>query len=281
MNQLDKLNHLENIIKQVPHERFDLDQWRTTSGTDKMTFAQLLNSNAYCCVMGWATADETFKRLNFMLYDGVPLYAPFRVNNGEPFTKEELLKTTVFYRGSEAVREFFNLSYEDTDHIIFESNYAYEDPIKDEIIDHINYVIDRVNIQPKDIEHLLASSIVQLDHEVREFILDGEDVREISVVVDCFNKFFPDGAYLEFVATVNVPGDCDPLEYIINTYNIQEPLAFVPKPNEALEEYLEEKPIENLMSNWQEDFISPYDKTINQRLTHIALQNLKNAKVVE
>ncbi len=38
MNQLDKLNHLKNIIKQVPHERFDLDLWRTIPGTDNMTF---------------------------------------------------------------------------------------------------------------------------------------------------------------------------------------------------------------------------------------------------
>lgn len=90
-----------------------------------------------------------------------------------------------------------------------------------------------------------------------------------------------DGAYLEFVATVNVPGDCDPLEYIASNYNIKEPLAFVPKPNEALEEYLETYPIEYLMHNWQEDFISPYDEIINQRLTHIALQNLNNAKVVQ
>ncbi len=72
MNQLDKLNHLKNIIKQVPHERFDLDLWRTIPGTDNMTFAQLINSDANCCVIGWATADETFKRLNFMMLDGVP-----------------------------------------------------------------------------------------------------------------------------------------------------------------------------------------------------------------
>ncbi|WEH96204.1 hypothetical protein PYR90_16835 (plasmid) [Acinetobacter johnsonii] len=107
MNQLDKLNHLKNIIKQVPHERFDLDLWRTIPGTDNMTFAQLINSDANCCVIGWATADETFKRLNFMMLDGVPLYAPFRANTGEPFTYEEL-KTNVVYRGSEAVREFLD-----------------------------------------------------------------------------------------------------------------------------------------------------------------------------
>lgn len=75
--------------------------------------------------------------------------------------------------------------------------------------------------------------------------------------------------------------DCDPLEYIASNYNIKEPLAFVPKPNEALEEYLETYPIEHLMHNWQEDFISPYDEIINQRLTHIALQNLNNAKAVQ
>lgn len=213
MHQLDKLNHLKNIIKQVPHERFDLDKWRTDSKTENVTFAQLLLSDADCCVMGWATADATFRRLNFMLFDGVPLYAPFRANTGEPFTYEEL-KTNVVYRGSEAVREFFGLNYEDVDHIIFESNYAFEDPIKDEIIDHINHVIDRVNIRPQDLDHLLSSSIVALDKEVREFTLNDDEVREISVVVDCFNKFFPDGAYLEFIATVNVPGDCDPLEYI-------------------------------------------------------------------
>ena len=51
--------------------------------------------------------------------------------------------------------------------------------------------------------------------------------------------------------------------------------------NEALEEYLETYPIEYLMHNWQEDFISPYDEIINQRLTHIALQNLNNAKAVQ
>jgi hypothetical protein len=72
-----------------------------------MTFAQLINSDANCCVIGWATADETFKRLNFMMLDGVPLYAPFRANTGEPFTYEEL-KTNVVYRGSEAVREFLD-----------------------------------------------------------------------------------------------------------------------------------------------------------------------------
>ena len=280
MHQLDKLNHLKNIIKQVPHERFDLDKWRTDSKTENVTFAQLLLSDADCCVMGWATADATFRRLNFMLFDGVPLYAPFRANTGEPFTYEEL-KTNVVYRGSEAVREFFGLNYEDVDHIIFESNYAFEDPIKDEIIHHINHVIDRVNIRPQDLDHLLSSSIVALDKEVREFTLNDDEVREISVVVDCFNKFFPDGAYLEFIATVNVPGDCDPLEYIASNYNIKEPLAFVPKPNEALEEYLETYPIEHLMHNWQEDFISPYDEIINQRLTHIALQNLNNAKAVQ
>ncbi|MDI9757434.1 hypothetical protein QM276_17710, partial [Acinetobacter baumannii] len=246
MNQLDKLNHLKNIIKQVPHERFDLDLWRTIPGTDNMTFAQLINSDANCCVIGWATADETFKRLNFMMLDGVPLYAPFRANTGEPFTYEEL-KTNVVYRGSEAVREFFGLNYEDVDHIIFDSNYAFEDRIKDEIIHHINQVINYVNIRPQDLDHLLSSSIVALDNEVREFTLNDDEVREISVVVDCFNKFFPDGAYLEFVATVNVPGDCDPLEYIASNYNIKEPLAFVPKPNEALEEYLETYPIEHLM----------------------------------
>lgn len=58
----------------------------------------------------------------------------------EPFTYEEL-KTNVVYRGSEAVREFFGLNYEDVDHIIFDSNYAFEDRIKDEIIHHINQVI--------------------------------------------------------------------------------------------------------------------------------------------
>lgn len=85
----------------------------------------------------------------------------------------------------------FGLNYEDVDHIIFDSNYAFEDRIKDEIIHHINQVINCVNIRPQDLDHLLSSSIVALDKEVREFTLNDDEVREISVVVDCFNKFSP------------------------------------------------------------------------------------------
>ncbi len=98
--------------------------------------------------------------------DGVPLYAPFRANTGEPFTYEEL-KTNVVYRGSEAVREFFGLNYEDVDHIIFESNYAFEDPIKDEIIDHINHVIDRVTSVHKT---LTICYLAQLLHWIKKSV---------------------------------------------------------------------------------------------------------------
>ena len=168
-----------------------------------MTFAQLINSDANCCVIGWATADETFKRLNFMMLDGVP----FMHHSVRILVSHSLMKNSKQMLFIAVLKQYvsFGLNYEDVDHIIFESNYAFEDPIKDEIIDHINHVIDRVNIRPQDLDHLLSSSIVALDKQVREFTLNDDEVREISVVVDCFNKFFPDGAYLEFVATVNVP----------------------------------------------------------------------------
>ncbi len=183
-----------------------------------VTFAQLILSDADCCVIGWATADVTFRRLNFMLFDGIPLlYARSVRILVQPFTYEDS-KQMLFYRGSEAVREFLDSILEMSIILFLRATTLLKTRSKAEIIDHINHVIDRVNIRPQDLDHLLSSSIVALDKECREFTLNDDEVREISVVVDCFNKFFPDGAYLEFIATVNVPGDCDPLEYIASNY---------------------------------------------------------------
>lgn len=278
MNQLEKLHHLKSILAKVPNDKLDLDSWRDLNGLNLNSHQQMIDRGACGCVMGWATADETFQQLNFNYIGELPVYVPYK-----PLGVELLVQGVrngfEYYRATEAVMAFFGLDEDQTDFLI--ASNKYETHSVTEAIHKVDVLINQLDCKPYELTHLCDTSHLSLDRELREFCLDSDDIREISVVVDCMNKYFPNECYLEFIAVLNVPAEIDPIKYIEENYSVTSPLAFVPNPNESLEEYLRTNPILHLNEGWQEDFVSPYDDVFNARLTHIVMESISNAKVVE
>lgn len=277
MNQIEKLQHLKSILAKVPYELFDLDSWRDLDGLNLCTHKQMIDRAASGCVMGWAAADETFQKLNFNFVRELPVYVPYH-----PFGVELLAQgvTTGFeyYQATDAVMAFFGLDEDQADFLI--ATNQYETHSIEEAIHKVDVLIKQLDCKPYELIHLCDTSHLVLDSELREFYLDCDAIREISVVVDCTNKYFPKGCYLEFIAILNVPAEIEPIKYIEENYSVTSPLSFVPNPNEGLEEYLESNPILNLNEKWQEDFVSPYDVDFNARLTHVVMESISNAKIV-
>lgn len=277
MNQIEKLQHLKSILAKVPNHAFTLDVWRDLDGLTLISHQQMIDSAASGCVIGWATADAAFQKLNFNFVGELPVYVPYK-----PLGVELLAQgvTTGFeyYQATDAVMAFFGLDEDQADFLIAANKY--ETHSVEEAIHKVDVLIKQLDCKPYELIHLCDTSHLTLDSELREFCLDSDAIREISVVVDCTNKYFPNGAYLEFIAVLNVPAEIDPIKYIEENYSVTTPLAFVPNPNESLEEYLESNPIINLNEGWQEDFISPYDHDFNARLTHVVMESISTVKVV-
>ncbi|WP_180190232.1 hypothetical protein [Acinetobacter sp. YH01009] len=277
MNQIEKLEHLKAIMAKVPCDKLDMDSWRDLNGLNLVSHQQMLDRGASACVMGWATADEIFQKLNFNFVYELPVYVPYK-----PFGVELLAKGVrtgfEFYQATEAVMEFFGLDEDQADFLISSNSYSGNNP--NEAIANINILLKEIDCIPYELNHLYNTSTLSLDLDLREFKLESDDIREITVAIDCENKYFPDGGYLEFIATINIPKDLDPIQYIEDNFNVTSPLSFVPNPNDLLEEYLEKNEIIDFHLGWQEDFVSPYDETFNAKLTHIVMESISNARIL-
>ena len=277
MNQIEKLQHLKNIISKVPPSRLDLDTWRGVEGVTAQNFDELLASGAKACVIGWATADETFQKMNFGFHEELPVYIPYDIN-GLSKIKQGITAGFEYHYGTIAVEQFFGLYDDDAYNLIMDSAYQVFHP--NEVLKRIDALIENLNHRPLTLDDLEQSSHLKLDLELQEFMLPDDEIREIKVVVSCLNDYFPDDAYLEFNAYINIPREEDPIGYIQTHFNENSPMAFVPCMNEMFDEYLEKHPIEELHEGWQEHFISPYDQHFNAKLTAITLQSISQAKCV-
>lgn len=100
---VSRLKRLVEILKEIPDESFDIDDWVNTNDDIGPThinnsIQENIECGYVCCAIGWACLDKGFNETGLTIDEGIPVY------NGN--------------EGFEAVSDFFDIATEES-HCLF------------------------------------------------------------------------------------------------------------------------------------------------------------------
>lgn len=128
------------------------------------------------------------------------------------------------------------------------------------------------------LDQFLGSAVLSLISEIES--TNVGDVHEVKVSIAAFHPMLPAGTIMNFATYMNVADGTNVIDYINARIASKHAFPFVPKHESDLEEFFEKSPIQGLHENWQEDFVTPYNKSVNTLLTAAMSDRMCYAQVV-